>query len=154
MKYSFAKLIVSVVLVVWFFAMPQAGFTGEWEIGGHMLYPLSHANIWHLLANLLCLWMIPCGLHLTVATFVAVLCSFLPCFISEPTVGFSGVLFSIVGISWGKAHRFRDMIWRNKWFLLIPVFIPHVNALLHVYCLVGGYLIGHFVRDLGDSDWL
>ena len=163
MKYSLAKVIVSLVLVVWYFAMPQFAF-GEgcgdaatyWT--GHVLYPLSHANVWHLMANILCLWMIPCGLHLSVSYLIAALCSFLPCFIGEATCGFSGVLFAIVGMSWGRVKRFRDMLWRNKWFLIIPMFIPHVNALLHIYCLMAGYLVGYFWRDNialhGTRDWL
>ena len=152
MKFSWAKSIVSIVLVIWYFTMPGHGFTGYVDIAGHILYPLSHANIFHLLANILCLWMIPCGLHLTSAFILSVLCSFLPCFIYEETVGFSGVLFSIVGISWGRVNRFKDMIWRNKWFLIIPIFIPHVNALLHLYCLVLGYLLGR--TRFGKGDWI
>ena len=163
MKFSWAKLVVSVVLVVWWFVMPQYSFGGYgivtygtvWE---HLLYPLSHANIWHLAAKVLCLWMIPCELHLLFAIIAAVFCSFLPCFISEATCGFSGVLFAIVGMSWGRVHRFRDMLRRNKWWLVIPIFIPHVNALLHVYCLVAGYCVGRvgFLGKLGrvGSDWL
>ena len=147
MKFSWAKLIVSVVLAVWYFAGPQYGFGGcrqevTTECTGHLLYPLSHANVWHLMANVLCLWMIPSDLHLTISFLLAVLCSFLPCFMSEPTCGFSGVLFAIVGMSWGRVHRFRDMLWRNKWWLIVPIFIPHVNALQHVYCLLAGWLIG------------
>lgn len=161
MKFSWAKVVVSVILVVWHFAMPQYSF-GGWgvhpecgTIWEHLLYPLSHANIWHLAANVLCLWMIPCDLHLLAATFLSVLCSFLPCFISEATCGFSGVLFAIVGMSWGRVHRFKDMIWRNKWFLIIPVFLPHVNALLHVYCLVAGWLWGcQFDKATYKTDWL
>ena len=34
------------------------------------------------------------------------------------------------------------MVWRNKWFLFIPIFIPHVNAMIHLYCMVMGYLFG------------
>jgi hypothetical protein len=62
--------------------------------------------------------------------------------LSEPTYGFSGVLFAMVGVSWGRIHRFRDMILRNKWFLIIPAFLPHVNFLIHIYCLLFGYLYG------------
>ena len=163
MKYSLAKVIVSVVLVVSYFAMPQFAFGGGcgdtatyWT--GHVLYPLSHANVWHLAANVLCLWMIPCGLHLGSSYLVAVACSFLPCFIGEPTCGFSGVLFAIVGMSWGRVRRFREMLWRNKWFLVIPMLIPHVNAMLHVYCLMAGYAVGYCWRDdvlpKGTKDWI
>ncbi len=157
MKYSLAKVIASVVLVLLYFAMPQFAFPGG-GILGHILYPLSHANIWHLAANIVCLWMIPCGLHLLSAYLVAVLCSFLPCFLVESTCGFSGVLFAIVGMSWGMVRRFKDMLWKNKWWLVIPIFIPHVNALLHIWCLFGGFLVGYIWRDnllpKGTKDWI
>jgi hypothetical protein len=39
-------------------------------------------------------------------------------------------------------HRFRDMLWKNKWYLIIPAFLPHVNFLIHIYCLLAGYLYG------------
>lgn len=157
MKYSLAKVIASVVLVVSYFTMPQFAFPGG-GILGHVLYPLSHANLWHLAANIVCLWMIPCGLHLLSAYLVAVLCSFLPCFLVESTCGFSGVLFAIVGMSWGRVRRFKDMLWKNKWWLVIPIFIPHVNALLHIWCLFGGFLVGYIWRDnllpKGTKDWI
>lgn len=138
---NIVKVALSVLLLASYLLLPQFAFP-DGGVCGHLLYSLSHANIFHLLANLLCLWMIRCPLHLLVAFVVAVLCSFLPCFVSEPTMGFSGVLFAVIGISWGRAHRFKDMIWKNKWFLVVPMFIPHVNAFIHLYCLIGGYLMG------------
>ena len=143
------KLVVSIVLVGSYFFLPKYGFTfSALPLANHLLYLLSHANIWHLAGNILCLWMLRCPMHL-IATFVcAVLCSFLPCFVAEPTMGFSGVLFAMVGISWGKVHRFRDMVWRNKWFLIIPAFLPHINFMIHLYCLFAGYLYGRYAtRD-------
>lgn len=164
MKFSWAKLVMSIVLVVCYLVMPQYSFGGccqemTTKCTGHLLYWLSHANVWHLAANILCLWMIPCELHLTFAIIAAVSCSFLPCFIPEATCGFSGVLFAIVGMSWGRVHRFKDMLWRNKWWLIIPLFLSHVNALLHVYCLVSGWLIGRCLDGITTnerrySDWL
>lgn len=147
------KLVVSFILVGSYFLLPRYGFTFHGPLINHFLYPLSHANVWHLSANLLCLWMLRCPPHI-MATFVcAVLCSFLPCpmlplwgtDVFQPTVGYSGALFAMVGISWGKIHRFRDMLSKNVWFLLITAFIPHVNFLIHLYCLLLGYLLGHLV---------
>jgi hypothetical protein len=34
------------------------------------------------------------------------------------------------------------MILRNKWYLFIPAFLPHINFLIHIYCLLFGYLYG------------
>ena len=159
--YRLVKLIVSLVLVGSYFFLPKYGFTsfdGNAFDGfpvDNFLYPLSHANIWHLLANILCLWMLRCKMHIVATYLIAVVCSFLPSFsiydcvmqggfsaLSEPTYGFSGILFAMVGVSWGKIHRLRDMIVRNKWYLIIPAFLPHVNFLIHIYCLFAGYLYG------------
>jgi membrane associated rhomboid family serine protease len=163
MKEKIVKLVVSFLLVGSYFFLPKYGFTAfngsvcGYDIATHFLYPFSHANIWHLAANILCLWMLRCPIHLLATYTIAVLCSFLPSFslydfivgqgtaLSEPTYGFSGILFAMVGISWGRIHRFRDMIRRNKWYLIIPAFLPHVNFLIHIYCLLFGYLYGCFV---------
>lgn len=162
-RYVCFKLVVSFILVGSYFLLPKYGFTSFgccYDIATyreHLLYPLSHANIWHLMANCLCLFMLRCPMHLFVTYTIAVLCSFLPSFclfdsimqggfhsLSEPTYGFSGVLFAMVGISWGKIHRLKDMMLRNKWILIIPAFIPHINFLIHIYCLVAGYLYGRY----------
>lgn len=147
------KITVTLILIVSYLFLPQYGFNGGEAGLDNILYPLSHANIWHLMANIVCLWMIPCELHLGTSFLIAVLCSFLPCFTEEPTLGFSGVLFAIVGMSWGRVRRFRDMVWRNKVFLVIPFLIPHINAFIHVYCMVVGYIVGRYVR-LPKTDWI
>lgn len=147
------RLLVSVIIVLWYFCLPGYGFcsygmTAWVDFLGHVLYPLCHVNIWHLLVNIICLWMIPCRFSVCCSYVIGVLCSFLPCFCSEVTMGLSGVLFCIVGMSWGRVGRFRDMFWRNKWFLFIPLFLPHVNGLLHIYCMVGGYLAGYYEKEV------
>ena len=147
-SHRLVKLILSCYLVGSYFLLPKYGFTFHGDIINHLLYPFSHANIWHLAANILCLWMLPCQLHIFTTFVFAVLCSFLPCFVTEPTMGFSGVLFAMVGISWGKVHRFRDMLWKNKLYLVVPAFLPHVNFMIHLYCLLAGYLYGRYAtRD-------
>lgn len=160
MIHKVIKLVVSLLLVGSYFFLPKYGFTAfeastPCDLLPRLLYPFSHANIWHLAANILCLWMLRCQTHIVATYLIAVLCSFLPSFsiydcivqggfaaLSEPTYGFSGTLFAMVGISWGKIHRFKDMVNLNKWFLIIPAFLPHVNFLIHIYCLLAGYLYG------------
>ena len=155
-NFRYVELVVSFVLVGSYFILPKYGFTFHGPLINHLLYPLSHANIWHLAANIVCLWMLKCPKHIIATFAIAVLCSFLPCpqlpiwcqGVTEPTMGFSGVLFAMVGISWGRVHRFRDMVFKNKWFLIIPAFLPHVNFLIHLYCLIAGYLYGRYAtRD-------
>ena len=152
-RYNSFKLLVSFVLVGSYFLLPKYGFTFSiLPVGNHLLYPFSHANIWHLAGNILCLWMLRCPLHIYATYVCAVLCSFLPCFVAEPTMGFSGVLFAMVGISWGKIHRFRDMLKKNIWVLIIPAFLPHINFLIHLYCLLLGYLYGRYATRNKRAD--
>lgn len=149
------RLIVCFVLVGSYFFLPKYGFTSSFlPVESHFLYPFSHANIWHLAANIVCLLMLRCPLNIAATYSIAVLCSFLPSFsiydfivqgstgLTEPTYGFSGILFAMVGISWGRINRFNDMLWKNRWFLIIPAFLPHVNFLIHIYCLLAGYMYG------------
>lgn len=143
------KLLVSIVLVLTFVFLPKYGYLGYGDIWNHLLYPFSHANIFHLLANILCFWMIRCKTYLLLCFIVSFLCSFLPSLSCEPTMGFSGILFAIVGMSWGRSGRFLEMLKRNMWFLIIPMFIPHVNGLLHVYCMLAGYILGIFYGERG-----
>ena len=152
-RYNSFKLLVSFVLVGSYFLLSKYGFTFSiLPIENHLLYPFSHANIWHLAGNILCLWMLRCPLHIYATYVCAVLCSFLPCFVAEPTMGFSGVLFAMVGISWGKIHRFRDMMRKNIWVLIIPAFLPHINFLIHLYCLILGYLYGRYATRNKRAD--
>lgn len=108
----------------------------------HFLYPFSHANVFHLLGNVLCLWMFRCRLNIVLAYIIAVICSFIPCFTSEPTMGFSGVLFGIAGMSWGRIGRFGDMCRKCLPFLLLTFLVPHMNVFIHLYCLMFGYFVG------------
>ena len=171
MKTEKAILTIAVVAVWAMCGHVIAANWMEWgDIEGHLLYPFFHANVWHLAANVLFLWLMPCEVRLRVTFAVAVLASFLPSptvweviQLGEPadtlmtagkaagtmtggnapgTVGMSGVLFAAVGITWGQVGRFRDMFVRNKWVLILTAVVPNVNFLIHLYCLLGGYLYG------------
>lgn len=145
----YQKITVTAILIIAYIFFPKVGYGTGSDIFSHLLYPLSHVNIFHLAANILFMWMLPCTLRLWYSYPIAVLCSFLPYFTiyscDNVTMGFSAVLFAVVGISWGRVNRFRDMIMRNKWFLLIPFFIPHINAFIHLYSLLVGYVVGNLM---------
>ena len=155
MNQKLIKSVISFLLVGSYFFLPKYGFTAfDCNLADHLLYSISHANIWHLAANILCLWMLKCRTHIITTFVCAVLCSFLPCPLlpiygdsDALTMGFSGVLFSMVGISWGKIHRLRDMLVKNIWYLILPAFLPHVNFLIHIYCLLAGYFYGSVCCD-------
>lgn len=139
----YQRIIITILLTMAYFLLPKYGFTSyDSGLTGHLLYPISHANIFHLLGNVLCLWMLRCPLHIGICYAIAVLCGFLPCLTSEPTMGFSGILFAMAGISWGRTGKFGMMCRKCLPYILICLLIPHVNVMIHVYCLMAGYLYG------------
>ena len=123
----------------------------------HILYIFSHANIWHLAGNLFVLWSMGAPLCLLPSMAIAVLCSFLPAWGLWPlgmTVGFSGVIFAVWGIKWGRYCRrapFRHVAYaefciRALPFALLGIVIPHINWCLHLYCLLCGLAYGRFTN--------
>lgn len=187
------KVVIMVVLVLWWLFGPVVGSypmgiedsdqitthsTGwQWTVASHVLYMVSHANFWHLAGNLFVLWMIPNRLYLLEAVIIAFVTSWLPSVGSiwdiwnnEPvaaTVGFSGVLFAILGIKWGvycvgqhkgrisrrgrimdeqrtaiSAKRLKMFCVRVLPFALIGFLVPHLNWTIHLYCLTAGLLVG------------
>ena len=159
------KCAVTLVLVACWLFLPSVGYTnGDTEnIKVHLLYVVSHANVWHLAANLLCLWLIRRKLYLYSSLVIAFLASLIPAFSiygdMGVTLGFSGVLFAIVGIKWGVYCRICRQThiaqWKNALsqfvirivpFALLGIIIPHVNWCLHTYCLLAGFAYGWFRR--------
>ena len=165
-----SKAVVSYLLVVWWLVGPLVGF---WPVGGtdgnsvgtiweHVLWPLSHANVWHLAGNLYFLWVMKGRLNLRECYLVAVVCSFLPVLPGlweilpfddsqgvVATCGFSGVLCAVVGVKWGewiKSHYSITAYWtfakRVLPFVAVGFLIPHVNWSIHLYCLLAGLTYG------------
>lgn len=172
------KVLVTAVLLVWYFWMPEIGYKpfveSTWAMAGtiweHLLWPLSHANVWHLAGNLWVLWWMKGRLYMRESYLMAVLCSLLPVVpgvweffsLAEPasTVGFSGVLCASIGVTWGewigmalrKATRYVDhsayWMFAKKVlpFVAMGVLIPHVNWSIHLYCVLAGVTYGRWGR--------
>ena len=115
------KAIIAVILIACYLCLPQTGYissefipthnTDTENIPAHILYMLSHANIWHLAGNLLVLLWWKGRLHLPSSLAIAFVFSFLPVFGLWPmgiTMGFSGVLFAMIGTQWGIYCRHRS----------------------------------------------
>jgi membrane associated rhomboid family serine protease len=175
------KVILALLLCGWYVSMPQVGYvylghdTGTLPhiILTHAEAMLSHANIWHLLGNLFVLMLVR-KLNIIPSVVIAYLASFIPTVgtlwdiigrltSQEPvmTMGFSGVLFAMLGVIWGDHVR----IWSNtaryygydamEAFLmkmlpwaLVGFFVPHANWELHLYSLIGGFTYGFFKDSL------
>lgn len=174
------KAIVSLLLTACWILSLQWGYDANTyhpsPVTHHALYMVSHANAWHLAANLFVLWLLREPLHLWPSVAVAFVASWFP---SVPgiwelasvtqtgtvTMGFSGVLFAIIGCKWGKywffetgrwpldplygvRHPLRDFVFKVMPWALLGFIIPHVNWCLHLYCLLLGFIWGAAVGYL------
>ena len=146
------KAFLSVLLLSLWMAGFKYGYGSDATMVEHLLWPLSHVNIWHLAGNLWVLWYIPGQLRILESYAIAVLCSFLPVWSLWGigyTAGFSGVLCASVGIKWGvwcASCKGKQPYWtfckRVLPFIAISVVIPHVNWCIHLYCLLAGLAYG------------
>lgn len=187
------KTVITLVLVSWWLCGPVIGYQDVlesadsllgnqdgtlWEwIMPHFAYMLCHANFWHLAGNLFVLWVLRGRLYLWRALVIAVVCSFMPgvgsvweIYHGEPvpmTIGFSGVLFAIVGIKWGfwcvgqhkgrvsrkgrvldeqrtaiSPERLKSFCLKVVPFAMIGLLVPHLNWTIHLYCLTAGLFVG------------
>ena len=123
-KGTISKVMMTVLLVVWWLYGPRVGYYPVGETDGHTIgtlwehifWPLSHANVWHLAGNLWVLWWLKGErLYIRECYVMAVLCSFLPvgpglweilpfgeATEAVVTCGFSGVLCGMIGVIWGQ----------------------------------------------------
>lgn len=143
---STQKILITILLVLSFFLMPRYALGKDSTFVYHALFPISHANIFHLAGNLLCLWLFKIELHLPVSVAVSFVCSYLPQFTlwgMEPLMGFSGVLFAIIGIMYGERNQPMRMLRNCITPLLITGLFPHICLSIHLYCLLAGYAYGY-----------
>ena len=151
------RLILSQILIAAYLFYPMAAYNinsslpmqgGMGWVSLHFLSLFSHANIFHLLGNLLCLWLMKCRFRLPQALAISFVCSFLPQWSlwggTELACGFSSVLFAVAGMAWGEAGRFRDMVKKCVLPLIIVGLFPNVNIFIHLYALLLGYAYSHF----------
>lgn len=145
-KFDTTKIIISLILVVFALAFPKVGFLPlgceGFSLKANILFPLCHANIFHLLCNLLCLFMMRRPYYLVEGIIISFLCSLLPEWTDTPIMGCSGILFAIIGIKYGRLDRWKELL-KNTWlFFIITAFIPNVACLFHIYCILCGYIVG------------
>lgn len=118
-----------------------------------LLYCFSHANVFHLAANMICLYMVRVkSWDWGVCYLIGVLCTFLPCpvwswgemgFVNIPSCGLSGVLMAAIGILWGRSKARGKMRLMMR-YVILPVvltgLLPNMNALVHLWCFSLGYI--------------
>ncbi len=134
-QYAPSLVVASVCLL--FSAMgANFAFTGETGIGNAMLYHFSHANIFHLAANLVALFMfrprwVTCAYGYLASSVAAVLP--FAWVTDEATCGLSGFIFAC----WARRYwSFKIKPFYIFGVCLVSAFIPHVNWRIHLYSFI------------------
>lgn len=142
------KISIIVLLTVIYFFQPhvsEIGFSDTSSVCSHFTYQFYHASILHLITNCIAFYVclnervFSVRKSLLIAYTISVICSF---FLMRdiPTVGLSGLVFALLGITYGSyVSKY------NTLMVAICVapgfFMPNVNAMLHLYCLMVGFTI-------------
>lgn len=112
----------------------------------HVIYNFFHANIFHLIINLMVLWGIKNKLRPHIAIPIAVVSSFLPMYVSEPTMGLSGYIFAELGLMWGNTEHWKGAIRKVLPVIIITMLIPNINGLLHLYAFFIGLVFLYIAK--------
>lgn len=77
---------------------------------------------------------------------IAIVSSFLPMYVSEPTMGLSGYIFAELGLMWGNAGYWRGAIQKVLPVILVTMLIPNINGLLHLYAFFIGLVFLYITK--------
>ena len=134
------KLTVTAICTITFICQCKIS-NGPWSMVNSPWSMVMHANVFHLAANLYCLWLLR-KVHWLPAFVIAALASLLA---PTPTVGLSGFLFASIGVSCG-----RNLLWKQCLITLAICMLwglfPSVSLFVHVVSLLTGYAYGHTLR--------
>lgn len=141
--------ILAVLMTVAFVFGFDCPFVWDVYTTNHLLYIFSHANIFHLLANVFVLVSFRKGVN-AFAWLAAVAASFLP-MAHIPTAGMSALLFAHLGTTWAPTKGFVLMCRKILPLAVVFGLLPGINLLIHIYALFLGYvfmyLYYHFIKS-------
>lgn len=109
-----------------------------------LLFHFHHSNIWHLLANASCIYVMK-KFRWAESYAVAVVCSLS---IVEPTVGISGMVFAAIGCNMGEREQWEGL-WKCAVSAVLSGLLPGVSMAYHLLCLVTGYCLLYLWRKWG-----
>lgn len=118
------------------------GYTGD-GVAPHFYYMFFHASPFHLAANCIAAWL-ACrdSRQIGLSYAIAVIASFVAIG-SRPTVGFSGVVYSCIGVIHSRSYK--SKLSKPHLVTLLSIipgfFLPNINALLHLICYLAGIAI-------------
>lgn len=144
-------IIILIAAVVYLFPTVAVNYEVSSPADGvlHAVSVFSHANIFHLLANAYCVFLIKTDLRWFRAFVIALLVSFIPApvwswsemgFTFMPTCGLSAMILAAVADLFAQ----RTSLLRMLKYLVLPVLIltpvPNVNTAVHLYAIFLSYI--------------
>ena len=125
--------VILILLVLHFISEPTPVYPGC-ELLHRFTFHFYHTNIWHLLANASCIYVMK-KFRWVEAYVIAVLCSFA---IVSPTVGISGMVFAAIGCNLGERRLWKALLKCSLSAVVIGI-MPGVSMLFHLACLWLGF---------------
>jgi len=146
MKYLLIFICIVVGIVEYYIPL---GFTSTSPWWTHITYNFAHANVFHLILNMIVfvkLYDIVDWKVLFLGVLISTVVSFVPFLAHGYTVGFSGVLFAMLGF----VYVYKKISWRSylinaAWIVVgsaIGLCTQNVNVWLHIACLFSGIISG------------
>ena len=144
--------IIAILAIIYFVGIPSCiyGVSSASPWWTHFTYPFIHGSLIHLLSNIYALWfclkkktspkiLLPIYLMSVLASFIVSS--------SIPTVGISGMIFSIIGISLTSAPTKKNIIYVT--IILISCFIiPHIAGAIHFVCFILGLTVSAIYKNI------
>lgn len=149
--------IIIILALVWLFA--DSGQLLEGGLRSALLYPLYHANLFHLLANSLAVCSIfsPKKTDNLRALLIGYAVSVIVYpFSFRPLIGISNMLYAIIGM---RTPPFSSQWWHTspvRVFLCVTtamVFISQIAALTHVISFAIGIAVAHLLRYIKSHSY-
>ena len=145
------KAVVSLLLAAVYFLVDRDSVVAE---GTECLsYSFFHANIWHLLGNIVCIWAIKGRFRWVFDYLIAVFVFSLPSLTDLPVCGFSCVIFAEIGRRFGRIlapWRMVKCVWPA---FAIGIFLPNIAVFPHLWALTGGFLVAMVLQHREQLKW-
>ena len=142
---------VSLLLVAVYFLVSRDTVTADWT--RCLYYSFFHANIWHLLGNIACMWAIKGRFRWFFCYLVAVFAFFLPSLTDLPVFGFSCVIFAEIGRRFGRIPALWRMV-KCVWpAFVIGILVPNIAVFPHLWALTGGFLAAMVLQHTEQLKW-
>ena len=139
-------LVIAVCVTAFLFPTVAVDYRGS--VLNHVLSVISHANIFHLMANMYCVWLMRFKAHWIPAFVTGILATFIPSpvwswkemgFVLMPSCGLSGVILAAIAMRYAEVAGLRKLL---RWVVLpiLPLtLVPNINTPIHLYCIIIGY---------------